>query len=115
MRVFKAGLIAVGVLLAAGTAAAQDRSRDSEANAAFVAYPKASLAAGEEGIVRYRVRIDRRGRAHRCEVIQSSGHVRLDQATCAMLMENARFTPASDRRGKGRGSSYEGRVVWRIG
>ena len=108
------------ILLAAmaggATAAAADApDRQSEANAAFTEYPKASLANNEQGTVHYRVKIDRRGVPSQCEVTQSSGFERLDMATCNLLMSRARFTPARDSRGRAGRSSYDGRVIWRIG
>lgn len=107
----------VAALLAAGAApalAGTEPDRGAEANAAFATYPKESLAKGEQGVVRYKVKIDGRGRASRCEVTESSGFERLDQATCSLLMQRAKFTPAKDRRGRGRGSIYEGKVTWRL-
>jgi TonB family protein len=106
-----AAVLAAAAPAAAGVSA-QD-ARAAEANAAFVDYPKASLAAGEQGTVRYRVKIDRRGRARECAVLESSGFQRLDMATCALLMDKAQFTPASGRKGS-RGSTYEGRVRWQL-
>jgi protein TonB len=106
-------IVAAGlVVLASPASAAPDR--DTEANAAFVEYPKESLANGEQGAVHYKVKIDSRGRARDCEVTQSSGFRRLDLATCSMLLENGRFTPHRDGRGRVRSSSHEGRVVWQI-
>jgi TonB family protein len=88
--------------------------RQAEANAALVAYPKESLANGEQGVVLYHVRIDSRGRATDCEVTQSSGYDRLDMATCSMLMDRARFTPGRDARGHATRSTFDGKVIWRI-
>ena len=107
---------AVSVLLAAmaagATAAAADTpDRQAEANAAFTQYPKSSLANNEQGTVHYRVKIDGRGVPKQCEVTQSSGFARLDQATCELLMSRARFS----RTREGRRSVYDGKVVWRIG
>ena len=101
--------IAVAGLADAAVAGVQD-SRAAEANAAFTTYPAESLAKGEQGIVHYRVKIDRKGQASECEVTQSSGYSRLDNATCQLLMERARFTPGRNSR-----SRYDGRVHWRIG
>jgi TonB family protein len=92
-----------------------DAGRQAEANAAFVAYPRESLANGEQGTVFYHVRINSRGRATDCEVTQSSGYERLDLATCSMLMDRAQFTPGRDERGRSTRSTYDGKVVWRIG
>jgi protein TonB len=91
----------------AGPALAADPSPQAQANGAFVQYPAESLRWSEEGAVRYRVRIDGCGRVTACEVTESSGFARLDQATCDILMTNARFT--------GKRSRYDGRVVWKIG
>ena len=104
-----AALAAVAVPAAA---AAQD-TQATEANAAFVEYPAESLKAGEQGVVGFRVKIDRRGRASECEIVQSSGFNRLDRATCALLMEKAQFTPSAGRKGSRR-SSHEGRVRWQL-
>jgi len=101
--------------LAAAPVAAGDAARQAEANAAFGVYPKESLAKGEQGTVFYHVRIDSRGHATDCEVTQSSGYQRLDMATCTMLMDRARFTPSRDQNGRATRSTYDGKVVWRIG
>jgi TonB family protein len=100
---------------ATAAAAADAPDRQAEANAAFTAYPKGSLANNEQGIVHYRVKIDRRGVPSQCEVTQSSGFERLDLATCNLLMSRARFTPERDSRGRAGRSTYDGRVIWRIG
>jgi TonB family protein len=105
--------MAAGATAAAATADSPDRS--AEANAAFTDYPKGSLANNEQGTVHYRVKIDRRGVPSQCEVTQSSGYERLDLATCNLLMSRARFTPARDSRGRAGRSTYDGRVIWRIG
>ncbi|HEX6376164.1 MAG TPA: energy transducer TonB [Allosphingosinicella sp.] len=103
--------------MAAGAtaAAANAPDREAEANAAFTSYPKSSLDNNEQGTVHYRVKIDRRGVPKECEVTQSSGYQRLDFATCDLLMSRARFTPARDSRGRPGRSTYDGRVIWRIG
>jgi TonB family protein len=102
----------LSVALAAGPTS--DAARQAEANAALNVYPKASLEAGEQGVVAYHVRIDSRGRATDCEVTQSSGYQRLDMATCTMLMDRAQFTPGRDAKGRATRSTYDGKVVWRI-
>ena len=110
-----AWLALTAAAIASPAGATADDPRDAEANAAFVEYPKESLANGEQGIVHYRVKIDSRGRPRQCEVTQSSGFRRLDLATCNMLLENARFTPGRDSRGRGTRATHDGRVVWKIG
>jgi TonB family protein len=107
-------LAAMAAGASATAAAAAEPDRAAEANAAFTAYPKGSLANNEQGTVHYRVKIDRRGVPKQCEVTQSSGFQRLDVATCELLMSRARFTPSRDSRGRAGRSVYDGRVVWRI-
>ena len=108
-------LLLAAVAAGAPVAAASAQDRQSEANAAITEYPKASLANNEQGTVHYRVKIDRKGVPSECEVTQSSGHQRLDLATCDLLMSRARFTPSRDSRGRSGRSTYDGRVIWRIG
>jgi TonB family protein len=110
-----AGFALLSVALAAApAAAASDAARQAEANAALGVYPKESLAHGEQGTVAYHVRINARGHATDCEVTGSSGYQRLDEATCAMLMDRAQFTPSRDEKGRGTRSTYDGKVVWKI-
>jgi TonB family protein len=113
MSLAESTLIFLALVTAPG--AVGDAAHQAEANAAFTVYPRESLARGEQGVVYYHVRIDSRGRPTDCEVTQSSGHERLDVATCSMLMDRARFTPARDGRGRATRSTYDGKVVWRIG
>ncbi|MEN9932172.1 MAG: hypothetical protein RIS17_745 [Pseudomonadota bacterium] len=58
-------------------------------------YPSASRAAEEEGVTRvsYVVGVD--GRVTQCEIVQSSGFKRLDDATCAIIQRRFRFNPAT--------------------
>ena len=108
-------LLSVALATTAMAPPATDSPRDAQATAAFIVYTKESLANGEQGTVRYHVKIDARGRATDCEIVESSGFERLDLATCTMLMDRAQFTPAHDERGHGTRSTYDGKVVWRIG
>jgi protein TonB len=107
-------LLEIALATAALAAASAAPDTQAEANQAFAVYPKESLANGEQGTVRYRVKIDRRGKARECEVVESSGYARLDSATCQLLMERARFTPRRDGSGKRTGASHEGKVTWRL-
>ena len=58
-------------------------------------FPSASRAAEEEGVTRvaYVVGVD--GRVTQCEVVQSSGFKRLDDATCSIIQRRFRFNPAT--------------------
>ena len=114
MRGMKLVLLPAFALAAVAAPAAAQEPRQAEANAAFVEYPKESLKALEQGIVHYRVKIDSRGRPKQCEITQSSGHQRLDMATCNLLLDKARFSPGRNEKGRFVRSTYEGRVHWRI-
>jgi TonB family protein len=58
-------------------------------------YPSASRAQQEEGITRvaYVVGVD--GQVSQCEVVQTSGFQRLDDATCSIITRRFRFNPAT--------------------
>ena len=114
-RMNSAKWLLLAAMAAGAPVAANAQDRQAEANAAFTDYPKSSLANNEQGTVHYRVKIDRRGVPSECEVTRSSGFERLDLATCDLLMSRARFTPSRDSRGRAGRSTYDGRVIWRIG
>jgi protein TonB len=52
--------------------------------------------------------------AFRLTITTSSGSASLDNATCAKLMERARFTPARDAKGRPAADTYDGRITWRL-
>jgi TonB family protein len=58
-------------------------------------YPSASRAASEQGLViaSYVVGVD--GRVSQCEIVQSSGFKRLDDATCSIIQRRFRFLMVS--------------------
>lgn len=62
-------------------------------------YPSASRRAEEEGVVRVRYVVGTDGRVSSCEVVQTSGFPRLDEATCQIIQRRFRFNPA-ERDGK---------------
>lgn len=76
-------------------------------------YPARALAAGEEGLVGFTVRIDARGDPTSCKITHTSGFPLLDLETCKLIMVHATFkrpagaTPSQQR-------SYEGVVNWKL-
>lgn len=58
-------------------------------------YPSASRAAEEEGVARVSYVVGADGRVTQCEVVQSSGFKRLDDATCSIIQRRFRFNPAT--------------------
>lgn len=58
-------------------------------------YPDASRRAEEQGVVRVSYVVDTEGKVSSCNVTQSSGFARLDDATCKIIMRRFRFNPAT--------------------
>lgn len=77
-------------------------------------YPPDALDEEREGITGFRLMIEPDGLPRKCEVIAASGHADLDEATCRLLMERARFHPRLDAGGKKVGGSYINRIRWQI-
>ncbi len=73
-------------------------------------YPSRALREDREGTATFRVTIDENGRVASCQIVQSSGHADLDEATCSNVSRRARFRKPSE----GYGSSYTNRVRWVI-
>ena len=87
----------------------------SSPNSALMAqyYPRESLAQGEEGIVGFKIEIDRDARIESCAVTKSSGYPRLDAATCDLLVAHAHFSPAKSD-GDRVASAKVGQLVWKL-
>jgi TonB family protein len=77
-------------------------------------YPKRALAAGEQGMVAFKVRIDKSGQATSCEVTHSSGHRLLDDGTCQFILSSAAFKPVKDANGHRIEQVSEGVINWTI-
>lgn len=105
-------LAVVSVGVSAQIPAAQIASR----NAALIRsrYPAASIARGEEGVVGFRVALERTGRIRSCQVTQSSGFAALDTATCDVMVENAVFKPVVGADGRRATAEHDGRLIWTL-
>lgn len=57
-------------------------------------YPELSVRRKESGIVGAIVEVDEAGKVAGCWIWHSSGSPRLDQRTCSLLLQRARFSPA---------------------
>jgi transmembrane sensor len=76
-------------------------------------YPPRALAAREEGVVGFTVKIDGTGNPTSCKITRTSGHPLLDLETCQLIMVHATFKrPTGISRSQER--SYEGVVNWRV-
>jgi protein TonB len=108
------GLLLVAAALGAPGVVSPDQSVEAR-NGEFIFknYPPRALANGEQGTVKFRTAVNEKGVAMDCEVIQSSGHFRLDRETCDLIINRARFAPVIAD-GKAREAVHEGLVNWRI-
>lgn len=77
-------------------------------------YPAGALRRENEGNTSFRLTIDPKGRVSACQVTVSSGWSTLDEATCRLITERARFSPATDRKGRAVEGTYSNRVRWVI-
>lgn len=75
-------------------------------------YPKEAMRAGVEGTVQFRLTVDEQGGVASCAITLSSGSPLLDERTCFLLRERARFTVPLDLRGKPTIGTYANRVRW---
>jgi TonB family protein len=81
---------------------------------AFTDYPTAALRAGHQGSVIIRVRIGTTGRIEGCEIVESSGHEVLDDATCRRVSGRYRYFPAIGDDGRPAGAAIMHRVAWTL-
>ena len=78
-------------------------------------YPKRALAAGEQGLVAFKLTLDRAGHPTACQVTHTSGFKQLDEETCTMLMMHSVFQPPKDAEGNRLNLFHtEGVINWRI-
>lgn len=77
-------------------------------------YPEEALYNGVQGKVAIVWTITSQGFVEKCHVVESSGHVQLDEAACRAIIRRARYEPARDREGRAIASVERRRVVWRL-
>ena len=113
--------VALLMALAATSNAAFDSDQSVQSkNGEFIfsKYPPKALAAGEQGAVGFRADVNEKGIVLDCEVIQSSGHWRLDRETCELIVRHATFRPVLDSEGKAlwtiEATRYKSAVTHRI-
>lgn len=77
-------------------------------------YPDSAMRSSAEGSTTVRLSIGTTGKVTGCEIIGSSGHSDLDNATCRILTSRARFTPAKNSDGTPTTDTFTQRVTWRL-
>jgi protein TonB len=75
-------------------------------------YPAAALRSEEQGATRFRLAVGPDGRVRDCTVTGSSGSSSLDTATCRLMKNRARFTPARDSTGNAIGDTVSSTIRW---
>jgi periplasmic protein TonB len=77
-------------------------------------YPVGAQANGQQGTVGFQVQVNTEGLVTGCTITASSGWPLLDEFTCRLISERARFTAALDARGRPTAGSYRNRIQWRL-
>jgi protein TonB len=75
-------------------------------------YPNSAARAEEQGTTRFRLGVGPDGRVNECTVTASSGSSALDSATCRLMKQRARFTPARDSDGRPTSDSVASAIRW---
>lgn len=63
-------------------------------------YPEAMLRDNKEGMVLFRLTVDKHGKATSCHIARSSRPQSFDDTVCLALLKRARFKPALDAQGR---------------
>lgn len=77
-------------------------------------YPLEAVRNHEQGTVQFRLTVGIDGTPTECAIDATSGSALLDDTTCRLLLERARFEPARDEKGKPVPDDVTGRIVWRL-
>jgi TonB family protein len=75
-------------------------------------YPTSAIRNEEAGTPGFTVTIGVDGRVTQCQIVSSSGSAALDEATCRLVRERAKFQPALDAKGKPVEDRYTNRIKW---
>lgn len=119
-RFFRIVPFAASLIAGIGLAAAQEPStiappRPIENPGYWVSqhdYPSRALREDKEGRVRFQLTVSSEGKVTGCSIVESSGSIDLDEATCSQLRLRATFLPARDEGGKAVAATWSGAVRW---
>jgi TonB family protein len=109
-------VLAVGLATAVpGVAQAPDANARNRVNweTLFKHYPPRALAAREQGMVRFAVKLDNQGHPTECLVTQSSGFPLLDEETCRLITLHAMFKPPVAM-SHSQASTFQGAINWQL-
>lgn len=109
------GLVLLASVAAQAETPAEKALREAKNYDTLMAYyPKRALAAGEQGLVGFTIRLDKAGQPTNCEVTHSSGFRQLDDETCQVVLIHAVFKPVKDGDGNKVNQVTEGVINWKI-
>lgn len=77
-------------------------------------YPTSAFVKGEQGQVHYKLTIASTGVVTDCTIVQSSGSTALDEATCRIIKQRAKFFPAKDANGTPIADTYDSSLSWKL-
>ncbi|GAA4643300.1 hypothetical protein GCM10023115_12600 [Pontixanthobacter gangjinensis] len=69
---------------------------------------------GMTGIASFKVTVGTTGKVQNCQIVASTGHSALDNATCKLVSQRARFDAARDSSGNKVSGSYRTSVKWEV-
>lgn len=75
-------------------------------------YPSSAVRNEEQGTTRFRLGVGPNGQVTDCSVIGSSGSSALDSATCRLMKQRAKFTPARNSAGEPTSDSVASAIRW---
>jgi protein TonB len=106
--------LSLAALLAAASAPPPPASAGSSGSTAPADYPAEALRLHQEGKVEVTLQINEAGRATACTVTRSSGAPSLDEATCRLMIDRARWKPARDEYGHPAPDVVDTSVDWHL-
>jgi TonB family protein len=77
-------------------------------------YPRSAVKQHHEGRIAVELTVDVSGALSNCTVKAGTGWPELDETTCQLLMQRAKFAPARDMQGALLGAVIEWRFVWTL-
>lgn len=77
-------------------------------------YPSLSRRNGDEAMVGFLLMVSEAGAVTDCHIPDPSGFAELDDKTCVLMRERARFHPAKDAEGRAVKSQYHNVVRWQL-
>ena len=106
--------VAIGLIPASAEAGTRPHLLNLKEMVTADDYPAIAAKNGQEGTAIVSVRVSRDGLVESCKVKKSSGHVALDEQSCAVFRARARFEPARDNSGRAVVGVYERPMTWRL-